>query len=620
MTTNNPQPDFLDPKKPLQVYQPKSNALLVEVAWEVANQVGGIYTVIKSKVRSMLSNWDDRYLLLGPYVHPNVSAIFEAMEVPDTPFGRAVTAMREEGLEVHYGQWLIDGRPNVVLFNPNSIYDRLAEIKYLLWEHHDINLPGDDDLINQVVSFGWMVKVFFSKLSQPDICKDHRILAHVHEWMAATAIPEIRRDQLPVTTIFTTHATMLGRYLAMNDGNFYENLPHYNWLEEGKKFNIETRVRIERAAAHGAHVFTTVSDVTARECESLIGRKPEVLLPNGLNIRKRAIQHELQNIHQKYKEEIHQFVMGHFFQSYYFDLNKTIYFFTSGRYEYKNKGYDLTLEALARLNWRMKTANIDRTVVMFFITKRPFSSINPDILESKTTMEKIRQTTETIQKQIGERLFAQAYSSEDQRFPDVNAFIDDQLKLKLRRDLQSWKTNALPKIVTHNLYNDGEDEILNFLRASSLLNHKEDKVKIVYHPNFISSLSPLIGMDYNDFVKGCHLGVFPSYYEPWGYTPLECMASGVPAVTSDLAGFGDYLMNKVNNPESEGMYVVNRRHKTFDESANQLADQLFSFVQMQRTDRISQRYKLEKGSEMFDWKHLTSSYEKAYDLALQTAK
>lgn len=620
MTTNNPQPDFLDPKNTPKVYQPKSNALLVEAAWEVANQVGGIYTVIRSKAPSMLNNWGDRYLLLGPYVHPNVSAIFESMDLPDDPFGRAVSKMREEGIEVQYGEWLIDGRPRVVLFNPYSVYDRLAEIKYLLWEHHDISLPGDDDLVNQIVSFGWMVKVFFSKLAMPEVSQDRRILAHIHEWMAATAIPEIRRDNLPVTTIFTTHATMLGRYLAMNDGNFYNNLPFYNWIDEGKKFDIETRVRIERAAAHGAHVFSTVSDVTAQECESLIGRKPEVLLPNGLNIRKRAIKHELQNIHQKFKDEIHQFVMGHFFQSYYFDLNKTIYFFTSGRFEYRNKGYDLTLEALARLNWRMKTANIDRTVVMFFITRRPYSSVNPELLQSKATMEKIKHTTEIIQKQIGERLFAKAYSSEDQKFPDVNAFIDDQLKIKLRRNLQSWKTDALPKIVTHNLYDDANDEILNFLRSSNLLNHKDDKVKVVYHPDFISSLSPLIGIDYDDFVKGCHLGIFPSYYEPWGYTPLECMAAGVPAVTSDLAGFGHYLMNKVDNPESEGMYVVHRRGKSFDEAANQLADQLFSFVQMQRNDRIAQRYKLESGSEMFDWKNLTNYYEKAYDLALQVTK
>ena len=384
--------------------------------------------------------------------------------------------------------------------------------------------------------------------------------------------------------------------------------------------NIETRIKIERAAAHGAHIFSTVSEVTARECKYLIGRLPEVILPNGLNIRRRDVQHEIQNIHQRSKEDIHQFVMGHFFQNHYFDLDNTLYFFTSGRYEYRNKGYDLTLEALARLNWRMKEANIDKTVVMFFITKRPFQSINPNVLQSKATMEKMRQTCESIQRQVGRRLFFQAYSSQDPRFPDVNQFIDDQLKLKLRRNLQSWKTHDLPTIVTHNLIDDANDEVLNFLRSANLLNHASDKVKVVYHPDFVSATSPLFGMEYNDFVRGCHLGIFPSYYEPWGYTPLECMANGVPAITSDLAGFGDYLQKVVENTEEYGMYVVNRKAKGFDEAANQLTDQLFSFVQLSRNSRIRQRYELETGSEMFAWKNLTKHYEEAYKLALEVTQ
>ncbi|MEL6674424.1 MAG: glycosyltransferase [Bacteroidota bacterium] len=616
MTNSNPQPDAPLPGDQSMIPHPKANALLVEIAWEVANQVGGIYTVIRSKVPSTLKNWEGRYLLIGPYVDPNISAIFEPSELGDDPFSRAVQKMRDMGFEVHYGRWLIAGRPEVVLFNPYSVYDRLGEIKYLLWEHHDISLSDTDDLTNQVVAFGWLVKVFLTRLTEEDV-NSRQVIAHVHEWMAATAIPEIRRDNLPIMTVFTTHATMLGRYLAMNDPQFYDHLPFYNWLDEARHYNIETVIRIERAAAHGAHLFTTVSEVTARECKHLIGREPECILPNGLNIRRHAVQHELQNVHQQYKESIHQFVMGHFFQSYYFDLDKTLYFFTSGRYEYRNKGYDLTLEALARLNWRMKSANIDKNVVMFFITRRPVESIHPRALESKATMEKIRQTTESIQRQVGERLFFQAYSSQDQRFPDVNDFIDDRLKLRLRRSLQSWKSHELPLVVTHNMHDDANDDILNFLRGSNLLNHQSDKVKVVYHPDFISSTSPLFGIDYEDFVKGCHLGVFPSYYEPWGYTPLECMVHGVPAITSDLAGFGDYLSRMDDDPEDQGMFVVNRRNKSFDEAANQLADQMFSFVNSPRNDRISQRYRLEEASQKFDWAYLTAYYEDAYSRVLQ---
>ena len=610
-----PQPaGFPQPEPHLQKI--KSDTLLVEVAWEVANQVGGIYTVIRSKVPSMAQHWGDRYCLIGPWVHPNVSAIFEPIEAPNDPFGRAVRKMREMGFEVHYGRWLTTGRPRTVLFNPYSVYDRLGEIKYLLWEHHGISTPGDDDLINKVVAFGWLVKVFMSRLSEPDI-NTNPVIAHIHEWMAATAIPEIRRDNLPIATVFTTHATMLGRYLAMNDPNFYEHLPFYDWEKEARYFNIETIIRIERAAAHGAHVFSTVSEVTAQECIHLIGRKPEVIVPNGLNIERFSITHEVQNLHGRFKDAIHQFIMGHFFPSYYFDLDRTLYFFTSGRYEYRNKGYDLTLEALARLNWRMKEANIDQTVVMFFITSRPFHSINPTVLQSRATLDRMRQTVDSIQRQLGERFFFHALSNEDQQFPDLNDFVDEYWKIRMRRVLQSWKHPGLPPIVTHNLVDDGEDEVLNFMRMSNLLNHKDDKVKIVYHPDFLSSVSPLLSLDYTDFVRGCHLGVFPSYYEPWGYTPLECMVSGVPAVTSDLAGFGDYLLQATADVEAHGMYVVNRRNRSFDEAANQLADQLFSFVQMSRPDRIAMRYKLQGAAEHFDWTNLTRYYEQAYNLVLK---
>jgi glycogen(starch) synthase len=208
--------------------------------------------------------------------------------------------------------------------------------------------------------------------------------------------------------VFTTHATLLGRYLAMNDAQFYEHLEFYNWEKEANYFNVRTIVDIERAAAHGAHVFTTVSNVTARECKFLLGREPEIILPNGLNITRFEVLHHIQNMHSEFKGKIHDFIMGHFFQSYSFELDKTIYFFTSGRYEYHNKGYDLTLEALARLNWKMQYAGIDRTVVCFFITKQPFTSINPEVLEAKAKIEDIRRACEEIEKQIGEKLLNQA--------------------------------------------------------------------------------------------------------------------------------------------------------------------------------------------------------------------
>jgi glycogen(starch) synthase len=504
-----------------------------------------------------------------------------------------------------------------VLLNPFNVYNRLGDIKYLLWEHHGIGTPSEDDLLNQVVAFGFMVKEYFRELSSPDIA--HKpVLGHFHEWMVGTAIPEMRRENVNVNLIFTTHATMLGRYLAQNDNFFYDHLPFYDWEAEAKNFNIDSQVRIERAAAHGAHIFTTVSEVTARECLALLGRNPDLVLPNGLNIERFTALHEFQNLHLEFKEKIHQFVMGHFFQSYSFDLDKTLYFFTSGRYEYKNKGFDLTLEALARLNWRMREENMDMTVVMFFVTKQPFHSINPAVLQSRAVMEEIRQTCSAIEKQVGDRLFCAAAASNETNIPNLNSFIDDYWKLRLRRTLLSWKSKQLPIVVTHNLVNPN-DEIINFLRNSNLVNNWWDRVKVVYHPDFITPGNPLFGMEYGQFVRGCHMGIFPSYYEPWGYTPLECIASGVPAVTSDLSGFGDYVLENLPEHKEKGIYVVNRRYKSFDEAANQLADMMMSFVRLTRRDRIEQRNRVERASEHFDWQNLSVYYDKAYNLALRKA-
>ena len=597
----------------------RKDNLLVEIAWEVCNQVGGIYTVIRTKVPAMKEKWGDNYCLIGPYLHSRLPAEFEPCEEYDNPFGKAVQRLRNLGVEVHYGYWLVSGRPLVVLINPNSIGQRMAEAKYMLWEHHSISTQEGDQLMDQIIAFGFLTKLFLTELVNPEITQKH-VVAHFHEWMVGTAIPELRYENRNISIVFTTHATILGRYLAMNDPNFYEHLPYFDWLNEAKNFNIEATARIERAAAHGAHVFTTVSEVTARECESLLGRKPDVILPNGLNIERFTALHEFQNLHKDYKDKIHQFVMGHFFQSYSFDLDKTLYFFTSGRYEYKNKGFDLTLEALARLNWRMKSESIDTTVVMFFITKQPYHSINPGVIQSRAQMQEIRRTCDEITKIVAEKFFNNTASNPGQKQQDLNQFVDDYWALRLKRELQSWKTNNLPSVVTHNLQNDGGDDILNYLRTANLINNQHDKVKIVYHPDFIAPSNPLFAMEYGQFVRGCHLGVFPSYYEPWGYTPLECIASGVPTATSDLAGFGEYVMQTIPDHEKKGIYVVNRKGKSYNDAAQQLADQLYNFIKLSRKDRITQRNRVERSAEAFDWQNLSVHYERAYEIALKSKK
>ncbi|MCP4521531.1 MAG: glycosyltransferase [Cytophagales bacterium] len=582
-----------------------SKNTLIEIAWEVCNQVGGIYTVIRSKVPAMMQGVDGDYLLVGPYFNNHE---FESIEDADDEYFEVVQKMRSMGYEVHYGYWLVTGKPKVVLINPKSAFDQLGAVQYELWEHHDISSPGGDDLLNDVIAFGFLSKVFLAELA---LLRDE-VKVHIHEWMAGVSIPLLRKDQVPVRVVFTTHATLLGRYLAMNDPNFYDHIHTFDWIKEATYFNIDAQVRIERAAAHGADIFTTVSEVTAKECIHLLGRQPEIILPNGLNVERFSFLHEFQSLHKEYKEKIHEFVMGHFFPSYNFDLDKTIYFFTSGRFEYTNKGYDLTLEALARLNYRLQQEGSDITVVMFFITKQPYHSINVGAMESRALMEELRETCQAIQKQVGERLFFTAANSESDLLPALDSFVDEYWRFRYRRTIQSWKSDALPPVVTHNLVDDDKDPILGFLRNSNMVNNRHDKVKIVYHPDFIASTNPLFHIDYTQFVRGCHLGIFPSYYEPWGYTPLECVVRGVPAVTSDLSGFGDYVFKHLPNADEKGLYVVNRKNKSFEESAEQLTDQMYHFVKQNRRERIKQRNSVETMADEFDWGKLVEFYLKAY--------
>jgi glycogen(starch) synthase len=596
----------------------KKSQILFEAAWEVCNQVGGIYTVIRSKVPAMVEKWDENYFLLGPYFPSKATAEFEPItDEDDTPVGKTIARMRKNGFTVYYGYWMVTGRPRVVLFDIESGRGGLDTIKYKLWERHQLSSLHVEDLVNQVFLLGEAIRIFLTDFALNNH-KKFDILGQFHEWMASTALPDLKMDQVKIATTFTTHATMLGRYLAQNTPNFYSSLHTFNWLSEAKHYNIETQVTIERLAAQNAHVFTTVSDVTAKECEVFLDRTPDLVTPNGLNVVRFQAVHEFQNLHVKHKERIHEFVMGHFFPSYTFDLDKTLYFFTSGRYEFSNKGYDLTLEALARLNWKMVQAGMDTTVVMFIVTKQPFHSINSEVLQSRAILDEIHETCEAIEKQVGDKLFLAAASGSDNKLPDLNSFVDEYWRLRLRRTIQTWKTGRTPSVVTHDLKN--KDEVIEYCERANLMNKEEDRVKVVYHPDFIASTNPLFGLDYGQFVRGCNLGIFPSYYEPWGYTPLECIVRGVPTVTSDLSGFGDYIMQIMRDYENRGIYVNNRKDHNFHEAAEQLSDILFKFVKMPRKDRIMQRNRVENISDIFDWSNLRSYYDTAHDLAHKRCK
>lgn len=593
------------------------NRLLLEIAYEVCNQLGGIYTVLRTKAETMVNKWGDSYYAIGPYFSELANYEFSPVEEDGSVVFQAIKNLRSQGFNVHYGVWEVTGGPKVILFDIDSIMGRLNEIKYYMWRDHHIDCPSYHPVVDKVLAFGEVVHLFIEELSRLNPSKE--ILAHFHEWMAGTSIPRIRKKSLNIKIIFTTHATILGRYLAVDKYPFYSALGDIDPDFEASKYNIVAESKIERAAAHGAHIFTTVSDVTAKEAEYLIGRKPEYILPNGINSLRFEAVHEFQNLHKLYKDKISDFVISHFFPSYSFDLDKTLYFFTSGRYEYQNKGFDLTLDAAAKLNYLMKKNKSDKTVVLFLITKRPYTTINSRTFHFKTILENIRSVCKDIEQELGHQLFLETVKEKNStQFPDLQNLVTPYLKLHYRKMISSWNAHDLPPIVTHNL-TDPRDEVVKYLDTASLLNFKEDKVKIVYYPDFINPVGPM-GMEYDQFVRGCHLGIFPSYYEPWGYTPLECLARGVPAATSNLAGFGDYVMKNMKKPEDEGIYIVDRTKHNFQYEASELAQKLYQFTLMSRRERIDQRNRAERASYKFDWKSLGRYYEKAYQEAFKTSK
>ncbi|KAF9148441.1 glycogen synthase isoform 1 [Linnemannia schmuckeri] len=598
------------PAQPRNVHKP----LLFEIAWEVANKVGGIYTVLKSKAPVTCHEYGDRYTMIGPLSYKTAPLEVETLE-PETPELRlTLESMKERGVKFLYGRWLIEGAPKVLLFDTGSVYHKLDEWKGDLWNVAGIPSPPNDHETNEAILFGYLVAWFLGEFVVHE--QKSAVIAHFHEWLAGVGIALCRKRHIDVTTIFTTHATLLGRYLCAGSVDFYNNLRNFDVDHEAGKRGIYHRYCIERAATHCCDVFTTVSHITAYEAEHLLKRKPDGVLPNGLNVVKFSAMHEFQNLHAVSKERIHNFIRGHFYGHYDFDLENTLYFFTAGRYEYRNKGLDMFIESLQRLNEKLKAAGSNMTVVAFIITPAETHSFTVETLKGQAVVKQLKETVSDIAKRMETRLFEKAA-----RGGDVNTteFLTSEDQILLKRRTFALKRSTLPPIVTHNMADDSKDPVLNQLRRLSLFNHPSDRVKVVFHPEFLNSNNPLFGLDYEEFVRGCHLGVFPSYYEPWGYTPAECTVMGVPSITTNLSGFGCFMDDNIVDSSEYGIYIVDRRMKSVEESIQQLSDQMLMFCNKSRRQRINQRNRTERLSDLLDWKRMGLEYIKARQLALRRA-
>lgn len=241
-------------------------------------------------------------------------------------------------------------------------------------------------------------------------------------------------------------------------------------------------------------------------------------------------------------------------------------------------------------------------------------SFTVETLKGHAVLKQLNDTVSEIQDRIGKRIFEMAARGTE---PNVEDLLSEQEKIMLRRRIFALKRHTLPPVVTHNMVDDGADPVLNQIRRLQLFNYPSDRVKVIFHPEFLNSNNPVLSLDYEEFVRGCHLGVFPSYYEPWGYTPAECTVMGVPSITTNLSGFGCFMEDNIEDPQDYGIYIVDRRMKSVEESVEQLTDCMMDFCSKSRRQRINQRNRTERLSDLLDWKRMGIEYMKARQLALR---
>jgi len=587
--------------------QPKAETVF-EVSWEICNKVGGIYTVIVSKAELMKSNYKN-YFAIGPYFKDKAQLGFEETSPPQA-FKDAFKKMEEQGIKCHYGRWLIKGDPNCILIESAAWFKRRDEFRKNLWEYFKVDtLLAGYDYDEPMV---WSMAVGELLLNLQDAYPN--AVAHFHEWLAGNAILYLKMMEAKIATVFTTHATMLGRSMCGSGMNLYENLEKLDPEPQARALKVIDKFSTERACANNADVFTTVSEITGLEAEKMFGKKPDVLVYNGLDQNKFPSFEEAMIRHRISREIIREYITYHFFPYYFFEIDHSLIYFIVARNEFKNKGLDVMIEALAKMNQKMKEEKTNRTVVVFFWIPRQTFGIRIELLENKTFYRQIEYSVDSFAPHIKKKIISSILSQNKLKLDNL---MPDEFKMLNKKLFMHFKREGNPPILTHYVSDEYNDEILNSLKANGLDNSADDPVKVIYNPIYLDGADGLINLNYYDALAGCHMGIFPSYYEPWGYTPLECMSFGVPAVTTDQAGFGRYISGHLlsEKPEDEGIFILERMNKEHKEVTEKLYEILHNYALRKRSDRVINKINAKKLAAVTDWKDFIDNYIKAHNLA-----
>lgn len=535
--------------------------LLFETSWEVCNKIGGIYTVLSTKAKTLQKLYKDKTIFIGPDVwnDENPSPYF----VPSRTLLKDWKAQAQfpEGVSVRVGRWDIPGRPIVVLVKFDGMYAVKDSFYGRMWDLYKVDslhAYGDYD---EACAFSHAAGIVIESICQFTGIADKKVIAHFDEWTTGMGLLYIKDKMPEVGTIFTTHATCIGRSICGNGKPLYDYLRGYNGDQMASELNMQSKHSLEKAAALQADCFTTVSDITAIECEQLLERRP-LVTPNGFEQNfvptkgkfvpsREATRKTLLNVASSllgYKMPDDTFIIA-----------------TSGRCEYHNKGIDLYLDSIARL----RENKLSRTVLAFVMVPAWAKEARPELQAALTAKRK---------SPIGD------------------------------------------SVLTHTLNNPDQDPINCRIRGIGFANAKGDNVKVIYVPCYLNGSDGIFDKTYYDLLIGMDATVFPSYYEPWGYTPLESIAFGVPTITTTLSGFGQWILSTEDATFSEcGVNVVARGDFNYNEVADRIAKSLEYLINSNPASLAMISSRAMNTASLAAWSYFIEYYVKAFEVALNAA-
>jgi len=537
---------------------------IFESSWEVCNKVGGIYAVLSTRAKTLVGRLKDNLVFIGP----------DCWGEKPCPYFKEVKSLYADwrqkaladGLHVRVGRWLVPGSPVAVLVDFTPYYAQKNTIYGQLWEDFQVDslhAYGDYDEASMFsYAAGLVVESFYLFY----LGATKRVIYHGNEWMTGLGLLYIQKHVPAIATIFTTHATSIGRSIAGNNKPLYDYLAGYNGNQMAAELNMQSKHSIERQTAHHVDCFTTVSDITARECAQLLEKPVDVVLPNGFEnnfIPKGKRFNMKRQEARKRLLAVANALLGEDFG------DDTMLVATSGRYEFRNKGIDVYIDAINRLRYDDR---LQRPVVAFI---------------------------------------------------DVPAWVGEPRK-DLQERLESGQRFDTPlptPQLTHTLHNTDSDKVLSMMRYLRMDNGKDDKVKLIFVPCYLTGDDGIINLSYYDVLLGYDLCVFPSYYEPWGYTPLESVAFKVPCITTDLAGFGLWVNKELGRygELNDGVKVVHRTDSNYHDVADNIEEALCEYSQFNAALVKSSRTNAEKLSKKALWSEFIKYYDEAYDIALRNA-